>query len=301
MKEVYKYRNKHEIIKVPKSPFLKSRMVRGYHTRIASRSILGKRRRTGYVTRPFKRRRLVKRSNQKVSTYGNRSDTVSSFRYKARRWSKRRWNRTLWNSTQQKPHFRVAAAWSDAQATPASRLLSRTVIFQAMDNGSAFWTAAGGAIDVDGGTMPIFNDDLVIRGGSVWCTITYVDSVTVLGDHVKCRLFLVRGAPNVNLSGFNSATRSASWDLTMFPEFKYTIGKVIMSKEFDLGSTQGDSRTIRYRLGVQKIDASAWSALQTGRLFWVLIMHNPATDDASNVNLTFGMSLSFTGDSVGTT
>jgi len=266
---------------------------------MASRSVLGKRRRGNIGGRAFKRRKFRAR---KSSTYGNKSDSYGGIRYRARRWSRRRWNSTLWSSTQQKSHYRVAATWIDTITTPASATLQRMQIMQATDNGSGkFWEAGGGALDVDGGTMPLFTDDIVIRGGKVSITITFVDASVALGDHLKLRIHLVKGAKNVNLTNFNSSARDAAYDSTMFPEFRDVVGRIVLSRSFQLSPEQGSSRTISFRIPIQKVDIGAWSSLSTGRYYWVLMANNPANNTATVANITMSMNLSFSGDVIGST
>lgn len=244
----------------------------------------------------FNRKRRFGRRAQKGAFFGTRDDKAISFGYRGKKISPSLWKKKLWDSTLQKSHYRVAATWIDTISTPANRSQSQSTIYQAQSNGNLFWGATGGAIDVDGGTIPTFSDDLIIRGGSLSLTVTYVDNTVALGDHCKVKIMLIKGADNINFSGFNGI-RDANWDSTMFPEFRARVGKVLFQKEFDLGTEIGTAMTFKRRIGIQKIDTEGWGVLGTGRHYWVVTATNPANNAGTDLTLTFGMSMSFSGDS----
>lgn len=243
----------------------------------------------------FQRRRGI---GSKVTSYGNRNDFSANTAFKSRKISRKSWNHKLWDSTLQKAHYRVAATWVDSITAPANRTQAQHTIFQAMSNGNAFWTAAGGALDIDGGTIPLFLDDLVIRGGTLSVTLTYVDDTITLGDHCKLRIALIKGAQNINFGTFNG-TRDANWDTTMFPEFTSTIGSVVFSREFDL-QNNGTSMTFKRRIGIRKIDQGQWVTLGGARHYWYISATNPVNSASVPITLTFGMNMSFSGDIIGT-
>jgi len=92
-------------------------MVRGYHTRVASRSILGKRKRTGYASRPFKRRRVF---SQKFKSSTSNQGAGYGLQFKSRRLRGRRWRSKLWNDTLAKSHWRSVAATTTTFSSNAS-------------------------------------------------------------------------------------------------------------------------------------------------------------------------------------
>lgn len=243
----------------------------------------------------FARRRRGGKSN----SYSTRSSGASGFGYRNRKVSGRAFRRNLFNSTKFSTHWRSVGGVLNTTGSPASAVLSRSIVYNAIDNGvtSSFWLATGGAIDVNGATLPIFRGDIVMRGGVVGAHINNTDATGTDILNVKLMLGIAPDIPNT--SGFNSATRPIGWDVTMFPEFSNFVMKSVL-KTWDFVLKPQEQMTVKYRMGVRKIDKQEWIA-SGQRPYWIVILNGPANNNVTDCNFTTFFSLSFTGDAVGTT
>jgi len=254
-----------------------------------------RRKNTGGIT---KRRRFAnkKRYGKKSTTYSSLSTRSTNFGFKTKRTSGRIYRKKLWDDTLFKAHYRSCASVSTTTATPASGSLASGIIYQALDPGSRFWTAAGGAIDVDGGTMPLFTDDIILRGGV--CEINFVNTDPDDNDIINFGIYFIRGADNPDLASFNSTSYPKLWDPRIYPEFKGKVGSILQRWNFVL--KPGEEMTIKRRLRIQKVDIAAWANQGTGRLYWVVVA-NSINATAATYTYNIGYNVSFSGDVVGTT
>lgn len=268
-------------------------MVRGYHTRIASRSVLGKRRRLTSGGSRFKRRRT--NTSRRTRTLTTKSGFGSALRFKSRRVPRRRWNSMLWNSTLQKAHYRSNAALDTTITTQAGTSSATISVLDAMDNGVApFYTVAGGAQVLDqGSSVPLFKDDIIVRGGKM-CLSFSNSSASV---SVEIQAWLIKPAPRFTSVNLPSVV-PAGWDPTLVSEFRNDVGTVKYSTKFLL--EPGNISTIERRIPIQKIDQEAW-ADDGMRWKWIVLVRDFTNIVTAPVGVTSYFNLSFAGDAIGTT
>lgn len=268
-------------------------MVRGFHTRIASRSVLGKRRRLVSGGSRFKRRRT--NTGRRTRTLTTKSGFGSALRFKSRKLPRRRWNSMLWNSTLQKAHYRSNAALTSTVTTSLTNPTGVITIVDAIDNGVApFYTVAGGAIVLDQGTaVPLFKDDIIIRGGKM--CLSFLNSDAALS--VEIQAWLIKPAPRINTTNLPSVV-PAGWDPSLVSEFTKDVGRIMYSTKFLL--EPGNISTVERRIPIQKIDQEAW-ADDGQRWKWIVLCRDYNNTLAVNVLVTSYFNLSFAGDAIGTT
>lgn len=249
-----------------------------------------KRRRTsGKSTRRFRRTR-----RSKNTSYSSKSTGTSSFGYKRSRLNVRKYRKALWDGTQFKAHYRSIGGVANVTGTPASPVLARSTVYNAIDNGvnSTFWLATGGAIDIDGGTVPTFEDDIILRGGVLAVDISNTDALST--DVITMKVILGIAPDLPSTGGFNSATRPIGWDATMFPEFRSFIMKRVW-KEWNLVIKPGDRVTLKHKLSITKIDQAKWNA-SGGRPYWIVVANSSSAATIADYTFTTYYSLSFSGD-----
>jgi len=260
-----------------------------FRRRVFARPLLGKRRRTGLGSRPFKRRRILRRG-RRTATQTTQSGFGSLFRFRSRRIPKRSWNRMLWNSTLQKAHYRSVGAVSGSAVTPVTNVQETVVSVQALDNGaSPFYTIGGGTIELnDGAGVPTFEDDIIIRGGMVGISF-YNDSTT---DPVEVTAWLIRNAPRPDVSNLPS-TVSVGWDPSTVPEFSKDIGYIKYRTKFLLEPNA--SSTIERRIPIQKIDQESW-ANDASRWVWLLAVRDFDNVTQNTIRIVSYFNVSFSAD-----
>lgn len=269
-------------------------MVRRIHTRVASRSVLGKRRRAGNSVGVFKRRRITRssRSNNFTSQRGS----GSGLRFRSRRIGRRTWNRLLWRSTLQAEHYRANSAESGTITSPANvELISIGVLRARYFDSAGFWTTTGGAINPEGGAIPAFsNGDIVIRGGVMGLRLCNQLGTATTSETLYGCVYLCRTNNNFNIGGV-PASASVGWEPSLVPDFKVNIGRIVYSKKFLLRDTE--TANVEYRMPIQKIDQSEFIAAYNDYV-WVLCVGNTDNAGARVLTWTTYFNLSFVGDAV---
>jgi len=255
-----------------------------------------KRRRTMRRRRPFARRSNMgglARSNQ----FTSQSGIGSGLRYRARKQSISLWRKKLWDATLFKKHYRSVRNTTASVATPVLQNQATIEFSNALRLGSNdFYTTAGGAFDPDGLTVPTFvpDDDIVIRGGKITLRICNKHDTEANADPLDVRVYLIRSGRNYSQAGLIT-TQAVNWDPSMFIDFQTNLGRIVYNKKFLLRDEE--TASIEYRLKIQKIDQTDY---QNGRLsyHWIMVVSNPDTVGARQLQYTTGYSLSFTGDAI---
>lgn len=272
-------------------------MVRGYHTRISSRSVLGKRRRYG-PSRFGKRRRITRRFRRTTRSYTNRNSSgVSNGGYRTRRTSARQWRSILWRDTIASSHWRSLGTGSQIANTPNS-VFTASVI--EIVPGGSFWTAAGGTVPIDGVTPPpVFTGDIILRGGVIKLTLTNTPNADGLGsDPVRATIFACWRNKFHNVSFALPPTVPLSWDPSVLAEFNSSYGKVLYKKEVLLKG-DGEVFDMTHRMRVQKIDRAVYNQGGSRVTFIILLSQTSNTELvplAESVTITDSINFSFVGD-----
>jgi len=202
--------------------------------------------------------------------------------------------RQLLRATNFKSHYRselTAASEIDLQASLASGTVDRTDAY--FDGANPFWVAAGGLRSIDVGVAPpIFQDDIILRGGIVG--IRYTNSAN--SDAKSLRVFLIRTTGDPDFSNIPT-TFGVGYDPTITAEFRQQVGSVLMAREFTL--EQDDQASIEYKVPPQKIDQGGSINNVAYRLQWITLVHNTADPSADQtITRVKYWNLSFSGDVV---
>jgi len=240
--------------------------------------------------RRFRRRRTGSLARTRGISWTSQSGGSRGIAYKGRKTSSRAWHRILWRNTVAKSHFRSNAAQSSIVTTPALATVMITNQRQALNATGAFWTAAGGTVPLDvGATVPIFNGDIILRGGKVGISF-YNTSATV---PLYIQLFLVRDVPRDVLANI-PLNPAVGWDHTHVPEFHTDIAKyIITQKQFTIKPEEACQTEVR--LKPMKIDQQDWVVDQQ-QLTWLIAITDYDGVAATPVRITHYHNVSFSGD-----
>lgn len=272
-------------------------MARVTHTRIASRSMLGKRRRAVSGVRPFKRRRFVR--GRRSTNFTSQSGIGGGIRFKSRRVRRSTWRSMLWKTTLQKEHWRSYQAVSTTPTTLASTTTMSSVALPAIRFTNPFWVAAGGAISPDGSTaLPLFSGDVVVRGGTMGLRLTnQLDTTAANAVNVHGMVYLVKTSKNYTPGGF-PGTVFVGFDPTLISDFDTLVGRVLYRKSFLL--KDAESALIEYRLRIQKFDVGDY-VNDRNSYVWFIVLGSVDTATSHGVVATRYFNLSFSADAIGTT
>ena len=208
-------------------------MARTTQTRKRSRSNFGgrfsKRRRTA-----FRRRRVGRRTSTFTNQASYGSGALSMFRRKP--FSARRFRNEIFKDTMWKPHYRSIRSISfvgDTNGLGVSATKSDIFIdFPLQPSGSDFFTTAGGAVNVDGAVMPLFNTaNVMIRGGSIWATIMNIEQTiegSFHGEAMRVKFWFGYSVsrPAVLPSSLFPSQNDNSWDPTIISDLLSDGGSV---------------------------------------------------------------------------
>jgi len=269
-------------------------MVRGYHTRIASRSILGKRRRAPISGR-FKRRRITKA--KRSINFTSQNGSGSGIRFRSKRVSRVTWRRMLWNNTLQKDHYRSNFAASTAVNTPVSiTSLTVSAVPALRFSSFNFYTAGGGAIAPDSAqALPTFTGKITVRGGLMGCRITNtLDSTAANASTIHGFVYLLRTSKDFTV-GSIPASISLGWDPTLIQDFSTKIGTIVYRKTFLL--RDAESALVEYRLRTMNVDPGDYIN-DVNTYYWVIAVGNVDIALARALNFSVYYNLSFAADAV---
>jgi len=248
---------------------------------------------SGFRARRFRSTRPSDVSRTRGTAWTSETGIAKGLAYKTRRIGRTAWRRKLWNDTIAKAHYRSNGATSAITTTPVSATSLVTVQRGAIGvAGAAFWTAAGGATSLDAGTpVPIFQDDIILRGGKVG--ISFYNASTVAPLYIQC--FLVRDMPREVLANI-PLNPALGWDHTHVPEFFTDVAKYIMTqKEFTIQTNQ--VAQVEYRLKPMKIDQQDW-VVDGQQLTWLIAITDYDGVAANAVRITTYHNVSFSADVV---
>jgi len=257
-----------------------------------------KRKRSGFNSaRAFKKRRVSRRRGKNSTSYSTKAGAATGLRFKTKRLSRRAYNKKLWDSTFMKAHYRSNGSVAGNITSQALQGNITITTLQAMDNGSApFWQTNGGAQTIDVGVgVPVFADDIVVRGGMVGIKLFNENGALGETATVQCKVYLIKNAPRQDLTNLPTSA-PYGWDPTLVPEFSKDIGTVIYTKTFQLENV--NEMTIERRIGVMKIDQQSWSA-DVQRLSWIVTVGDPQGTVSKIVRVCTYFNLSFSADAVG--
>lgn len=242
----------------------------------------GKRRRSSVGRRPMKRRRINRRTRTLNTQSGSARPLVT---FRSRRLSRRAYNSALYNSTRFKQHYRSINSQHNTIATGTSQALMNSYEFIPI-NPFNFWTTGGGAVDPDGGTLPLFNS-VTIRGGKIGFTIRNTDE-TAVSVHV----YLIRNNPNRDATQTNPTARNWGFDPSIIPNFNFEWGHVVRTRKALLNN--GDALTLEHRIGIRKIDFDQ-AAVRAGQYTWYILVGETSVTSRT-LDFVRYHNLSFVGD-----
>lgn len=263
-------------------------MARGIHTRKRSRASSSK-------GRSFKRRRIVRRG-RKTSAFTSQSGSGGGLGYKARKTSRSNWNKLLWNASLMSTHYRAVNAQVFFPSTPANATQLQAISSTALSNGSAFWTAGGGAINPDGSNaLPTFTGNLLIRGGIMGCRLTNaVDGTAANQNTIHGMIFLIKTTKDWTPATVNAIV-SVGWDPSYVQDFNTKVGKIVYKRNFLLKDT--DTTLVEYRHKIRKVDEADYFATYN-QYVWVVLAGTVDAHVSRAFAFTTYYNLSFCGDSV---
>lgn len=247
--------------------------------------------------RPMKKIKFTRKSSRKVD-WTSQSGLGHGITFSNRRRSRQDYNRLLWDSSTAATHYRSnQSALSNISTPTSASIMSTTIVASRRLGGNNFWTALGGAINPDGGTIPTFttNSDFTVRGGMFGIRITNTpDALDLDKDALNVVVFLVKTTKNWNATNV-PATVNVGWEPTLVQDFQTNIGKTILRRSFLLA--EGESMTIEERMSLQKIDQSEYTNSQS-ELVWIVLAGNTTASSAKSLVMTSYFNLSFVGDAV---
>lgn len=268
-------------------------MVRSRHTRLASRSVLGKRRRTGFAARPYKRRRF---NGKRSTNFTSQSAIGGGIRFRSRKLSRSAWRRMLWNNTLQKDHYRSITAASTTFNTPATSVTLTVNAIAALRMSGSFYLAPGGAISPDGvQPLPTFTGKVVIRGGTLGCRlVNQFDSVAAQQNTLHGYVYLVKTS-KAYISANIPATIPVGWDPSYIQDFSTYIGRIVYRKQFLL--RDAESALVEYRLKCHSIDIDDY-VNNKNTYVWIIACGNLDGTSPRACYATYYYNLSFSADAV---
>jgi len=239
--------------------------------------------------RTFKRKGGFRRRTGSVTT---QSGTGYGPKFTSKKLSLTAYRKKLWDSTFMKAHYRTIYAVSTVISTFGPNTTINQSLLNADDNGvAAFWEPTGGAIDPDGGVVPVFSDDVVLRGGMHRIS---VGNRSPVAEAVRVEIFLLRSGATFNTAGFPT-TVPVGWDPSLWPEFHAKIGVIVQRKTFLLEN--GNSGEMFVKRKVQKIDQINQAAGRY-RFYWLVAVSNATGVTAQDVDVVRSTNLSFCGDTL---
>jgi len=252
-------------------------------------------------TRAFKRRRFTR--NKRIKRSGGRRTTDytslnlrgHAVGFRGRKTSRRAYKRHIWNSTVFKTHYRsiLTLSTESDHVTPSS-FVTGTLVFHNMYRtigAEPFWTAAGGAQEIDQGDgVPEFGDEIILRGGKFTYTISNRSTNDI---KVKLWRFTTGNNPDLTLIPGDLAPQDKAWDPSVIPDFYTQVGKPFMAREVVIEG--GNSYTFVTRFKSQKIDQNAYENNSRSPYIMALVS-NVGNSVANDFEVNRSYNLSFSGD-----
>jgi len=241
----------------------------------------------------FKRRRNFRRRGRKTSAFTSKAGSGHTFSFRSKRVTGRKWKRMLWDSTLQSTHYRSNIALNTNSTTPVFANQYQTTILPAIRiGGNQFYTVAGGFIPPDTGVLTSFVGNIILRGGTVGCSITNINPGVATQ---RFKVFLIKTSKKWSGISF-PANPPIGWDPSIVIDFQLTIGRIVLAKDFILDNNS--TMDLKYRLPIQKIDRGEYDGDQNSYV-WA-IFGNDVEAGGSVWSTTTYFNLSFSADAIGT-
>jgi len=249
-----------------------------------------------------KRRKGIKRRGRRIarrsSNFTSQQGRGGGLGFARRRTSRRQFRRLLWDASTAQTHYRSNfAALSVVNTTASPTTMQVTVIATRRFSGNNFWTAAGGAINPDGGAIPTFatNTDFTVRGGIYGIRITNSpDTLDTDKDAIQGIVYLVKTTKNWNSSNL-PVTVPVGFDPSLVQDFQTNIGKVVYKKTFLLEDT--GMAIVEKRMGLSKVDQTEYTNSQS-EFVWIVMLGVSSASTIKAVACTTYYNMSFVGDAV---
>jgi len=146
----------------------------------------------------MRRRRAFK--GKRTANFTSQRASGSGVQFSKRRTTRRQWKQLIWNGSVSQTHYRSNQSTASSLTTTASPATMSVTLFPARRyGGNPFWTAAGGAINPDGGAIPTCAtlSDFTIRGGMYGLRVSNIpDSADTDKDALAVTVFLVQTTKN---------------------------------------------------------------------------------------------------------
>jgi len=272
------------------------------HIRVTNLSIMARTRQTRTPSKKRKFSAPIKKSNKRRRKTGGKRDYSFSTRsvggtgvsYKAKRVSRSNYKKILWDSSILRVKYRGSNTQHTAISTPANYTQKTVVVLQSLfNNGGNFWTAGGGAVNPNGGTIPTFVGNLTLRGGMISFRISNsIDTVSTNAGPITVEVMLLQTGPGFDPAALPSV-QNLMQDETFITDFQTKIGRIKWRKTIIL--KEGDSVAYEHRLSVRKVDLDDHPN-GLNQLYWYMSASNLDTAVAKVVDYSIGFNLSFCGE-----
>lgn len=158
-----------------------------------------------------------------------------------------------------------------------------------------FWLPAGGLQQYDIGVpAPIFQDDLIVRGGTVNVILAVDAAIT---DIVGCRMWWIATVDSPNLTILPGTALPWGFDPSTIADFSLLVGKVFHKSEAMLGP---DNHVVSFEMKVspRKVDQARYEAGGRQIALYLEVVNFTTTNDVA-LSVTFSHNMSFSGDANG--
>lgn len=250
-----------------------------------------KRKRVFAPKRAFgKRRKTFRRKFRRSTGLTSKSSSGSAIGFRAKKVTRRRWNNMLWNSTLMLTHYRSNSARAVVLTTDITASTGTFNAQSALKFGvNQFYTTAGGLQPQLSGTVaPVFEGDKIIRGGLIGARFT---NESVDPNPIFVNAFLVK-TNSAFLAAALPAFVADGWDPSIIPDFKQRVGRILLSRKFQLENA--NSAELTFRLPIFKMEDNSYIN-DRETYVWVFVLSNSVAGIA-NVSTQFWYNLSFTAD-----
>jgi len=244
----------------------------------------------------FNKKRRTTRRGRRTSAFTSQSGTGGGLAYKSKKLKASAYNKLLWNSSQLSTHYRAVSAQVFFPSTPANATQLQATSSIALSNGSAFWTAGGGAINPDASnSLPTFTGNILIRGGIMGCRLSNaLDTVGANLNTLQGIIYLIKTTKDWT-PALVTGVVSVGWDPTYVQDFSTKVGRIVYKRNFLL--KENETTLVEYRHKIRKVDEADYFATKN-QYVWIALV---GTVDA-HVSRAFAMTtyynLSFCGDAV---
>jgi len=243
-----------------------------------------------------KRRRTARRG-RKTNAFTSQSGTGGGLTFKARKTSRSAYRKHLWDSTLYKEHYRSNAAVSFGISTNNNTTDLNVAAEIALKTGvNDFFIGAGGARSPDASvSLPLFNGNLIVRGGMIGMRIcNNMDPVLANTSSLHGTILLLKTTKNfvpANIPG----TVQHGWDPSLIQDFDTRIGRILYRKNFLL--RDAEAAVVEYRLKCEKIDINDFFG-SFNTYLWLVLVGNTDGIISHQLTGTKYWNLSFVGDSM---